>query len=335
MAAGLRLGASLVAAVLAAAAWAGPVPAAASPATVDEAQAELDQCEQELKDLESQYDEARTRLEAARHEAEATAAAISDQAALIDSLQARVAQLALQDWQSQGLRSTAVLFFGGDTETILGQLAAAQRLTESTDDLVQRYLLEQADLQDKQKRAGAVAAQIEIDQASLAELKAAANAKVKAAQKALDRLRAVDTRAAGVRAQQAAAVSLAGFPTTDRVVGADTGLRLHVIQVRQIVAALFPAIKTVGGYRAGDWGEHGRGLALDVMIPGWSGDGAALGSEIAAWFQDNAGPLGVDYIIWQQRFWQVGMSGWQLMGDRGSPTQNHMDHVHISFKAGV
>jgi hypothetical protein len=171
------------------------------------------------------------------------------------------------------------------------------------------------------------------DQERLATLKSEAEAKVAAARTALNRLRAADARVAAAREiTSASLVGLGEFPTTDRSVGADTGLTLHAIQVRQIVAARYPSITAVGGFRSGDWGDHGRGLALDVMIPGWTGEGALVGTDMAAWVQANATNLGVDYIIWQQQFWQVGMSRWQMMGDRGSPTQNHMDHVHISLK---
>ncbi|MDR0417411.1 MAG: hypothetical protein LBH76_08910 [Propionibacteriaceae bacterium] len=311
------------------------LPAAAEPNTVAEAQAEFDEARRRLDETTQRYDETRDRLEAARHEVEVAAATGADQAARIESLRVQVVQLALEEWQSRGLRSTASLLAGGDGKAMLDQFADSRRLAESTEDLIQRYRLEQAAAQDQRRHAEAVAAQVAADEASLAALKAEAEAEAKTAQRALSRLQAVDGRATAIRSRQVAAVSLAGFPTTDRFVGADTGLRLHVIQVRQIVAALYPEIVTIGGYRAGDWGEHGRGLALDVMIPGWGGAGAELGAEIAAWFQTNSGALGVDYIIWRQRFWQVGMSGWQPMGDRGSPTQNHMDHVHISFKAGV
>lgn len=50
--------------------------------------------------------------------------------------------------------------------------------------------------------------------------------------------------------------------------------------------------------------------------------------------QDNAAQLGVDYIIWYQRVWSVERAdeGWRPMADRGSPTENHYDHVHLNIK---
>jgi hypothetical protein len=43
--------------------------------------------------------------------------------------------------------------------------------------------------------------------------------------------------------------------------------------------------------------------------------------------------LNITYIIWYQRIWSTNSPGWRKMADRGSPTANHMDHVHISFLA--
>lgn len=37
------------------------------------------------------------------------------------------------------------------------------------------------------------------------------------------------------------------------------------------------------------------------------------------------------YVIWRQRINMRNGSGWQWMEDRGSITQNHYDHVHVSF----
>lgn len=85
---------------------------------------------------------------------------------------------------------------------------------------------------------------------------------------------------------------------------------------------------SVGGYRAGDPQDHGKGNASDIMV----GDDQAKGDRIAAFFQKHAKALGINYIIWKQRIWQPSAGGeWKQMEDRGSKTQNHMDHVHVSY----
>ncbi len=105
--------------------------------------------------------------------------------------------------------------------------------------------------------------------------------------------------------------------------GQALGLAPSGVLVYSAVRSAF-GITNIGGLRPGDWGDHGTGHAVDVMITG-SGQGDAVASFVMA----NAGAFHVKYVIWQQRIWMPGGS-WRLMEDRGSPTQNHMDHVHIS-----
>lgn len=97
------------------------------------------------------------------------------------------------------------------------------------------------------------------------------------------------------------------------------------------------AIKTIGGYRDPgaeqyDPNGHPAGLALDFMINDIP-DGKTTGDRLAKYLQDHAAELGVKYVIWQQHIWSVARAdeGWRPMEDRGSPTQNHMDHVHLSL----
>jgi uncharacterized protein YbdZ (MbtH family) len=57
-----------------------------------------------------------------------------------------------------------------------------------------------------------------------------------------------------------------------------------------------------------------------------------LGDALAAYVLAHRAELHVSYVIWQQRINLGG--GWSPMADRGSPTANHLDHVHVSFTAG-
>lgn len=102
--------------------------------------------------------------------------------------------------------------------------------------------------------------------------------------------------------------------------------------VANTVGPMF-GIKTVGGYRNDANAEdHATGLALDFMINDIP-DGKATGDRLAKYVQDQAADLGVKYVIWQQHIWSVQRAdeGWRAMEDRGSPTANHMDHVHVSL----
>lgn len=90
-------------------------------------------------------------------------------------------------------------------------------------------------------------------------------------------------------------------------------------------------IKTVGGHRDSDpYPDHPSGLAADFMVS-LDGPGRAKGDRLASHLTEHAEEFGVDYILWQQRSWYPGQ-GWKPMADRGSPTANHADHVHVTFK---
>lgn len=106
--------------------------------------------------------------------------------------------------------------------------------------------------------------------------------------------------------------------------GAALGLSPNGQRVYSAVRAAF-GLTNIGGYRAGDWGDHGTGHAADIMVSNF-----ATGDAVAAFVMANAASLGVKYVIWKQAIWFPGSSGWRGMEDRGSPTQNHYDHVHVS-----
>ena len=59
----------------------------------------------------------------------------------------------------------------------------------------------------------------------------------------------------------------------------------------------------------------------------------ALRPTLADYVLANRKAFGVTYVIWRQRYNDG--SGFSPMEDRGSPTANHMDHVHVSFQSGA
>jgi hypothetical protein len=98
----------------------------------------------------------------------------------------------------------------------------------------------------------------------------------------------------------------------------------NTVKVYRAVCAAFPAITSWGG-RSG-YGDHGAGLALDIMVTG------STGYAVADYVRSHAGALGVSEVLWAQRIWTVQRSseGWRPVADRGSATANHYDHVHVS-----
>ena len=74
--------------------------------------------------------------------------------------------------------------------------------------------------------------------------------------------------------------------------------------------------------------------AIDILVSDSFGtlptDNNALGDEVAAFALADQVEHGIWYVIWRQRYNDG--SGWDPMEDRGSITQNHYDHVHVSFE---
>lgn len=100
-------------------------------------------------------------------------------------------------------------------------------------------------------------------------------------------------------------------------VGSEKGLQVNTIKVKRAVAAMFPAITEIGGWREDALKWHPNGLAIDVMIPGWDTPaGKAYGDQIYSFVAANADALGVDMdaTLWQ--------------------TKDHYNHIHIATTGG-
>ncbi|WP_173214449.1 MULTISPECIES: LysM domain-containing protein [unclassified Streptococcus] len=112
----------------------------------------------------------------------------------------------------------------------------------------------------------------------------------------------------------------------------NAGLQPQTAAFKGEIANLF-GITSFSGYRPGDSGDHGKGLAIDFMVQ----ESSELGDKIAEYAIQNMASRGISYIIWKQRFYapfdsKYGPANtWNPMPDRGSVTENHYDHVHVSM----
>lgn len=125
---------------------------------------------------------------------------------------------------------------------------------------------------------------------------------------------------------------VASTPASGNTIPTDPNLQPQAEAFRQEIAAKF-GITNIGGYREGDPEDHGKGLAVDVMVP----TNSELGDQVAQYAIDNMDRAGISYIIWKQQFYMPvnniygPANTWNQMPDRGGDTANHNDHVHISF----
>ncbi|ATW58629.1 tapemeasure protein [Corynebacterium phage PotatoChip] len=108
--------------------------------------------------------------------------------------------------------------------------------------------------------------------------------------------------------------------------GSETGLKTNAIRAGRAISIKFPEVQTIGGYRPYDpYPDHPSGRALDVMV-----GSQALGDAIKDYLFANNSVFQMQYALWKQAQWNTA-DGAIPMADRGSPTQNHYDHVHAYF----
>ena len=123
-------------------------------------------------------------------------------------------------------------------------------------------------------------------------------------------------------------------PAATNTLPTNPNLQRQAEAFRQDVAAKF-GLTNIGGYREGDPQDHGKGRAVDVMVP----VGSEVGNQVAQYAVDNIANAGISYVIYRQHFYAPvdniygPANTWNQMPDRGSITENHYDHVHVSFNA--
>jgi hypothetical protein len=223
----------------------------------------------------------------------------------LGSAQLQIGRLAAESYMGGGLDPALALLSGGDPQRALDRASMIEYLAHQGSAAERRLQL----LVVAENRAGQAA------QAKVAGLRRLL-ATLTSQRRTVDRL-------------------LARFRPQSPVIGADH-LTPRMIQVRDEIDRRFGPFVAIGCYRPGTDGEHPLGRACDFMLSSGgvmpSASNVQLGYDITVWAQANASRLGIMYIIYRQRIWdiRIASSGWVPMADRGSITANHFDHVHIS-----
>jgi hypothetical protein len=182
------------------------------------------------------------------------------------------------------------------------------------------------------QQTAAQQSQAAADQAELDRQKAAADAAAaapSAAAAAASSSVASSSAASSAPAEQPAGTAV---PQTAHITNSAGPIKPQVQAAANHVVSDVPGADAIslGGTRASatDPGGHPSGLALDYMVLG----DTALGNAIVQYHIDHWDELGVEYIIYKQRILQSPNGSWSTMEDRGSPTANHMDHVHVNYR---
>ncbi len=264
----------------------------------------LDQLEAQAAELSKKYRGQLQVLSRAKAAAEVAAARVRVLDRQLDAEHRRLARLATASYEGSAPDQALAFFAGGDLQQVLGRSATID------------YLAQQRDARDEQLHRLMVEGE---------SARQAAQAKVAELQRIVASLAGQQDRVKHLLAQ---------FRPQSPTIGDSITPRMH--EVRDEVDRRFGPFSAIGCYRPGSDGEHPLGRACDFMLSTGGVMPAAAsvqkGYDIAAWAQANASRLGIMYIIYRQRIWDVRMpsSGWVPMENRGSITANHYDHVHIS-----
>ena len=273
------------------------LPAASSPSG-------LPGLEAQAAKLSRQYRGQLVMLTQAADTAKAATAAVRRLGRQLSRAQQKVARLAAASYMGVMQSPMGVVLGGGNTQQVLQEVATLEYLTR------QQGAREQA----------------------MARLMAAEQRAQQAARARIAELGRLLATLAGQRRHVDAL--LARFQPQSPVTGDNITPRMS--QVKDEIDRRFGPFISIGCYRPGTFGEHPLGRACDFMLSSGgvmpSAADVQRGYQIAAWAQANAATLGIMYVIYRQRIWdiRIASAGWQLMADGGSITANHFDHVHIS-----
>ena len=221
-----------------------------------------------------------------------------------------------------GIHENALNFRAQRAEVLANNIANAD-----TPNYKARDLDFAAVLAEQERLAAAEEADRAAEAARIAEEERLA-AEAKAAEEAA----AAQTAAAATTTNQAGS-TYTGVPTAPAVSsgtcaygdGSNLGLTYQAQAAFQVICAQFPNVTSYGGWRASA-DDHGAGQAIDIMISG------PAGWDIANFLVANASALHVEYVIYSQQIWGNWGGGFTYMEDRGSITQNHYDHVHVTIR---
>ncbi|QBI55140.1 coiled-coil domain-containing protein [Streptomonospora litoralis] len=299
---------ALAAALVASCSLVGMPSSLAAPLPADPSLSELrdrsdslsDEYRGELRDMEAVIDAAET----AEERADNTRQEVRD-------AQKQVRKLAVASYTSGGIDPALAMFVEDDPQAIIDQAQLVGHLSNTNQDKVDQ--LEQAIARDEKAQQNA-------------------EEKLDAVEKDLEQL---EERRAEVQGM------IADYPVQE--MQGPYNITPRTEQMRKLIIEKFgesPETGGVGCYRPnGGWvvGEHPKGRACDFMtnangqMP--TAEERERGQAIADWARNNADRLGIMYVIWRQQIWDIrrGGEGWRDMADRGSITENHYDHVHISM----
>lgn len=220
-----------------------------------------------------------------------------------------------------------------EARNLVAQLAATQYMTGGEDPTV--AFLADADPNEMLSNATLVSHLAQNKAAKVAQIQKLVNDQLEARKKAQLKMTELKKEIKDLQTRKAQIQKLVKRykPESPSIgMGGVTPRMLKVKNTLDLETGPFP---TIGCVRySGDPQDHGTGHACDFMVTTGgamaSGSAKALGDRTAEYAIAHASALGIKYVIWRQRIYDMRSPGWRMMENRGGVTANHYDHVHVS-----
>ncbi|MGW5875758.1 coiled-coil domain-containing protein [Nocardiopsis terrae] len=288
-----------------------PLPASAAPGFAPREPESMSELQSRAESMTEEYNGELRDMEAVLEEAERAQERAEATSEDVEEAQGQVRSLAVATYTSSGIAPSMSLFVEAEPDEVIDRAIIIDYLSSTNQEKIDQ--LDQAHSRD------------EVAQENAEE-------RLSEAQEDLDEL---EDRRMDVRRL------IADHP--EQPMQPHNNLTPRTEQMRDLVVQEFGPGDDVGGYgcyrAVGGWvvGEHPKGRACDFMVDANgsmpSQEQVDRGWAISEWARDNADDLGIMYVIYRQQIWDVrrGDTDWRPMADRGSITENHFDHVHISM----
>ena len=220
-----------------------------------------------------------------------------------------------------------------EARDLVAQLAATQYMTGGEDPTV--AFLADADPNEMLSNATLVSHLAQNKAARVEQIQKLVNDQLEARKKAQAKMTELKNEIKDLKSRKAQIQQLIKKykPESPSIgMGGVTPRMLKVKNTLDLETGPFP---TIGCVRlTGDPQDHGTGHACDFMVTTGgvmaSGSAKALGDRTAEYAISHASALGIKYVIWRQRIYDMRSPGWRMMENRGGVTANHYDHVHVS-----
>ncbi|MFV2196864.1 coiled-coil domain-containing protein [Nocardiopsis sp. LOL_012] len=293
-----------------------PQAAQAEPGDGEEEEVDIEELRARAEELEETYDGELLQFTEISDRAEAAQEDLAEVEEELDEVRPSVARIAHSQYTSSGVDPTLEIVFSSEPERLVEDASTAQKVTASQAERI-------ADLVQLQEERQVIAEEAEQELTEAEEL-------IETLEEERDE---VEARIEEWELAQVPQPAPAGSIPASKQGWGFYGATNTMAAIRDAVILDVGVPYEVGCAR-NSADDHGVGKACDFMtapIGSYSsGSGEASGNAIAQWAIDNADRYNVKYVIWKQRIWHSTNRQWVYMNDRGSVTENHYDHVHIS-----